>query len=51
MHVQKNTSKEFIDFCLLLSHFIDNAVETIHENSLRKYMEIKCTQQEKKTLS
>ena len=48
MHVQKNTSKEFIDFCLLLSHFIDNAVETIHENSLRKYMEIKCTQQENK---
>lgn len=48
MHVQKNTSKEFIDFCLLLSHFIDNAVETIHENSLRKHMEIKCTQQENK---
>lgn len=48
MHVQKNTSKEFIDFCLLLSHFIDNAVENIYENSLRKYIEIKCMQQENK---
>lgn len=48
MHVQKNTSKEFIDFCLLLSHFIDNAVENIYENSLRKYIEIKCSQQENK---
>ena len=48
MYVQKSTSKEFIDFCLLLSHFIDNAVENIYENSLRKYIEIKCTQQENK---
>lgn len=48
MYVQKNTSKEFLDFCLLLSHFIDNAVENIYENSLRKYIEIKCTQHENK---